>query len=227
MDSMYDILLQIPLFQGINRDDLSMVLEKTKLHFLKYADGEIIARRHEECKYMKIIISGKVRAETTNKTGKIRVCETLHAPDLLYPNHLFGRNTAYPCDIWACGPCSIMQIDKTSFVSIVQQNPIIVINLLNILSRRSQKSLETFLSISSGSIKERFAFWILSFTQRNATDIQILCKQKDLYTFFGVQRTTFINTLDELSNEGIIEYTPQSIRLLSRHKLRDILSSNE
>lgn len=227
MNSMYDILLQLPLFQGISRKDLSTILEKTKFHFLKYRAGESIVRRNEECTYMKFIISGSVRAEMVNKSGKIRVSETLHAPNILFPNHLFGRNTVYPCDVWACDSCGIMQVDKPTFITLIQKNPVIIINLLNILSRRSQKSIETFLSLSSGSIKERLAFWILSFTQRNATDVQILCKQKDLYTFFGVQRSLFISALNELSDEGIITYTPQSILLLDRQKLRDILSHDD
>ena len=101
-----------------------------------------------------------------------------------------------------------MQIDKQSFVSLTQQSPIFIINLLNILSRHSQKSLETFLALSSGSVKERLAFWILSFTQRNATDIQIICKLKDLYTFFGLQRSVFMTALNELCAAGLISYSP-------------------
>ena len=90
----------------------------------------------------------------------------------------------------------------------------------------SQKSLETFLALSSGSVKERLAFWILSFTQRSATDVQIICKLKDLYTFFGVQRSVFMTALNELCDEGIITYSSQGIELLNRHKLNEILSTD-
>ena len=227
MDSMYDVLLQLPLFQGVSKNKMSEIIEKTRFHFLKYKDNECVVQRGEECTHLKFIVSGSVRAEAVNKSGKIRVTESLHAPDVLYPNHLFGRNTVYPCQIWAKGACGIMQIDKPSFVSLLQQESIIVINLLNIISRRSQKSIESFLSLSSGNVKERLAFWLLSFTQRKATDIQILCKQKDLYTFFGVQRSVFMNALGELQAEGIISFSPQGIELLDRQKLREILTGDE
>ena len=226
MDSMYDVLLQLPLFQGVNRVKMSEIIEKTRFHFLKYKDNEIIAHRGEECTHMKFIVSGSARSELKNINGKIRVAETLHAPDILFPNHLFGRNTTYPSEITAQDNCGIMQIDKQSFVSLIQQSPIFIINLLNILSRHSQKSLETFLALSTGSVKERLAFWILSFTQRNATDIQIICKLKDLYTFFGVQRSVFMTALNELCDAGIISYSPQGIQLLDRHKLSEILSTD-
>ena len=52
MDSMYDVLLQLPLFQGVSRMKMSEIIEKTRFHFLKYQDNEIIAHRGEECIHM-------------------------------------------------------------------------------------------------------------------------------------------------------------------------------
>ena len=127
MDSMYDVLLQLPLFQGVSRVKMSEIIEKTRFHFLKYQDNEIIARRGEECTHMKFIVSGSARAELKNINGKIRVTETLHAPNILYPNHLFGRNTTYPSEVTAKENCGIMQIDKQAFVTLIQQSPIFII----------------------------------------------------------------------------------------------------
>ena len=79
----------------------------------------------------------------------------------------------------------------------LQEEPIFLINLLNILSRRSQKALESFTALSSNDLKERLAFWVLSLTQQKSVDIRIICKQKDLYAFFGVQRSEYLSTLDE------------------------------
>ena len=38
MDSMYDVLLQLPIFQGVSRNKISELIEKMKFHFLKYPD---------------------------------------------------------------------------------------------------------------------------------------------------------------------------------------------
>ena len=139
MDSMYDVLLQLPLFQGVSRAKISELIEKTKFHFLKYKSGEQIVSKGEECTHLKFLISGCVRSEMVNKSGKIRVSEVLCAPNVLSPNHLFGRNTNYPSDLYAVEETGIMQIDKQTFIRIMQDESIILINLLNIISRRSQK----------------------------------------------------------------------------------------
>lgn len=42
MDSMYEILMGLPLFKGVSYTNISKVVESTKFHFLKYLDGETI-----------------------------------------------------------------------------------------------------------------------------------------------------------------------------------------
>ena len=227
MESMFEILMQLPLFQGVSRNKISELIEKTKFHFLKYAPGEPIVRRGEECTHLKFLISGSVRSEMVNKNGKIKISEIIHSPNVLAPNHMFGKNTTYPADLYAVESTGIMQIDKATFIQIMQGESIFLINLLNILSRRSQKSLETFLSISSGEMKEKLAFWVLSFSQRKSTDIRFICRQKDLYSFFGVQRSVFINALNELKEAGIIDYNSKEIIILDRDRLREILQGEE
>ena len=43
MDSMFDTLLQLPLFQGMTLDDLTLIVEKTKMHFEKKKKARFLA----------------------------------------------------------------------------------------------------------------------------------------------------------------------------------------
>lgn len=42
METMFDTLLQLPLFQGLAQEDFTRILEKVKLHFTKYKPGELL-----------------------------------------------------------------------------------------------------------------------------------------------------------------------------------------
>ena len=201
MDSMYDVLLQLPIFQGVSRNKISELIEKMKFHFLKYPDGEKIVTSGEECNHLKFLISGEIRSELITQNEKMRITELIQA----------------------VGTVGIMQIEKASVIQMLQEEPIFLINLLNILSRRSQKALESFTALSSNDLKERLAFWVLSLTQQKSVDIRIICKQKDLYAFFGVQRSVFLSTLDELKEDGIIDYNAKEIIILDRSRLKDML----
>ena len=71
---------------------------------------------------------------------------------------------------------------------------------------------------------ERFAFWLTSLTYKDATEITINCKQKYLYTLLGVQRSSFIKTMGELKEQGILDYSTNEIVINDRNKLVEILT---
>lgn len=44
METMFDTLLQLPLFQGLAQEDFTRILEKVKLYFTKYKPGELLLK---------------------------------------------------------------------------------------------------------------------------------------------------------------------------------------
>lgn len=227
MDSMYEILMGLPLFKGVSRDRISEIVEKTKFHFLKYLSGDNIVDAGENCTHIKFIISGKARVKIENSDGRFRIAQTLSAPDVIAPEFLFGMATKYPCTATAVEPTGILQISKNDYMNILKMDQIFMFNFLNILSMNAQKSVDGILSLTNGSLEERIAFWVMALTQRGGSDIVLTCKQRDLYALFGVQRMSFIATLDEMSNRGLIEYDQNEIRVKSRRDLLDLLSKTD
>jgi DNA-binding PadR family transcriptional regulator len=73
-------------------------------------------------------------------------------------------------------------------------------------------------------LEQRLAYWIVALTQINGKDIVLECRQKDMYTVFGVPRQSLIAALDNLQKQGIIEYSPQMIKVLDRRSLVELLS---
>ena len=71
---------------------------------------------------------------------------------------------------------------------ILNNDEVFLFNFLNVLSMNAQKAVDGILAITSGNLEERIAFWIVALTQRGGTDITLACKQRDLYSLFGVQR---------------------------------------
>lgn len=225
MNSMFEILMDLPLFQGVSRDKLSELIEKTPFHFLKYQDDEEITAAGSPCSHVKFIISGEVKVTIPCRNLRIKVSEVLSGPNVLGHDYLFGRRTTYPYDVCSNGGCGILQISKTDFINILQSDSIFLFNMLNMLSRNSQNNVEELLSLSTGSIFERFAYFIISLTSPGAKDITIHYKQKDLCTLLGIQRASFINAMDKLQEWGVINYTLSEIVVKERRVLLDIMHS--
>ncbi len=98
-----------------------------------------------------------------------------------------------------------------------------MLNFLNILSMNAQKSVVGILALTTGSIEERIALWITSLTQPAGKDIVLTCRQRDLYSFFGVQRSSFIAALDNMAQKGMITYSANEIKVVSRRELVNLL----
>ena len=219
MDSMYEILKGLPLFHGATSERISDIVGKTKFHFLKYLSGERVITAGEQCTHVKFIRAGSVTSTIINANERFKVSQTLSAPSVIAPEFLFGRATYYPCTIDALEDTSILQISKNDYITILNSDNIFLYNFLNMLSLSAQKSIDGVLALASGSLEERIAFWIVALTQYNGTNIKISCRQRDLYSLFGVQRSSFFATLDDMKQRGLIDYNQNEIIALSRSEL--------
>ena len=223
MNSMYEILMGLPLFKGVSHERISEIIEKAKFHFLKYLPGQQIITAGDTCTHIRFIISGSARIQIESADGRFKVAQTLKAPTVIAPDYLFGKVTQYPCSAVAIEPTGILQISKSDYMTILKTDQIFMSNYLNLLSTNAQKSIDGILSLTNGNLEERIAFWITALTQRDGEDITLACKQRDLYALFGVQRSSFIATLESMRQKNLIEFDQNQIRVISRRELMSIL----
>lgn len=223
MENMYELLIGLPLFSGASYERILEVVGSTKFHFLKYNAGEVFIKPGGPCTHLKFVISGSARISIANSDNRFVVSQTVKAPNVIAPDFIFGRTTLYPCTATALTQTGILQITKADYLKILNSDPIFLYNFLNSLSMNAQKAVEGVLSVATGSLEERIAFWIIALTQRGGEDIVMSCRQRDLYSVFGVQRSSFIATLDEMKEKGLIDYSSNEIRFLNRRALIDVL----
>lgn len=223
MDSMFDLLSEIPLFRGVTRERISQTVGTTKFHFLKFSAGQVIAEPGESCTHLQIVLSGRVRVTISNEDGRLVVAQTLTGPDVIAPDFLFGPVTVCPAKVEALDEVSVIRISKNDYVKILSSDDIFLYNYLNYLSMNAQKCVDGVLAMTSGSIEERLAMWIIALTQPGGTDITVTCRQRDLNSMFGVVRSSFIAALDRLVEKGVITYVSGIISVTDRRRVLDVL----
>lgn len=226
MDSVYNILMNLPLLNGVSRTRIMEIAGKIKFHFLKYLKGEVIVHAGDECDHLKFILSGSARSTITNPDNRFKVSQTLRNPLAIAPEFLYGAMTKFPCDVVALEPTGILQISKTDYLKLMAMDQVFLINYVNLVSSISQRATTGMIPLTSGNLDERIAYWIVALTQRGGTDIELECKKRDLYSLFGVQRSSFISTLDSMKERGLIDYNNDCIKVTSRQALLDMLNAH-
>lgn len=219
MDSMYEILLGLPIFAGVSHQKISDVVGKYKFHFLKFNPGDTIVSEGELCTHMKCVITGSVKLSTVTPNGKLTVEQTISAPDLITPDFFFGRTTHYPASVKAIDNVGILQLDKKDFINIINSDKIFLLNYLNILSMNAQLSMEGVLSLTSGELEKRIAYGIIALTQNNGKDIRIKGKLCDLQAALGVNEQQLRLALNTLTGHGIITFSKDEVSVLNRREL--------
>ena len=223
MASIYDTLIELPLFKGVSRQRMADTTGTFKFHFLKYPAGERIFCAREDCVDLAFVLSGSVRVVMRASDGRFAVEQTLTGPDVIAPDFLFGRITAYPGEVTAVDTVSVLRINKCDYLRILGSDPVFMINYVNLLSMKAQKSTEGVLAVSSGSLAERIAFWVSALTQPGATGIRLRSRSRDLASLFGVQRSSLMATLDTMKTSGLITYTSGEIAVTDRAALLALL----
>lgn len=223
MKSTLDVLLSLQLFSGASTQKIQQVVGKHKFHFLKYTDGEQMIAAGDPCTHLRFVISGQVRSTIESPDLRIRVSQTISSPNVIAPDFFFGRTTTYPCSVKALGTAGIVDIEKSEYLKIIESDPVFLFNFLNLLSVDAQQGLQGVMCLTSGDLRKRIAYWILALTQRGGTDIEMECKQRDLYTVFGVPRQSLIAALTDMRLNGAITFSPGLIKVESRDELVKIL----
>jgi len=223
MNSMYQQLMQLPLFQGVSSDQITALVEKMPFHFLKFRNGDNIFVAGEPCTHIRFIVSGRVRLETPCAHLRVSLFQTLATPHVLAAENLFGRDTTYPCNAVADGPCGILQLRKSDYIKMLGTDKVFLFNILNYLSSGSQRYSSSIAAIKDGSLVERLAMLVDALVFNGAADVTLRFKQKDLCTLLGTQRTTLVSTLDRLVNDEILEYDSNQISILDLKRLSEFI----
>lgn len=208
MDTMFDTLLQLPLFQGLGQEDLTHILGKVKFHFAKHKDHTLLAQSLTPCRQLLFLLKGEVTATTVSSDGLYNVTEYFQAPYLIEPQSLFGMDTNYVATYHSCGEAHTVTIDKSFAMNELFKYDIFCLNYLNILSNRAQVLNRrvwnhNYHSISS---EERILRFIRLHLERpSAGRKEIKIRMEDLAQIVNDTRTGISKTLNNMQLQGKIE----------------------
>lgn len=192
MALMYDTIMELPLFKGISEEQLSLMLEKTSVDFLKFTDGEEINASTDTVATIDFIIKGKVRNIYKMKNFPIEIEEILGEGSMIGVLHLYGLDTTYGATAFAKGEVSIMRIEKSQYMNILLSDRIYILNFVNYLSAAAQKPLQMTLSRQKPSIKQSLDILAYSVASRRAESIRVIGSDEAIAEYCGVTKDEYI-----------------------------------
>ncbi len=215
----YSQLERAALFKGLSGVTIESILNETPYRIRNFRNGSLISQSGEKVNSLMIVLSGTVKGEMADETGRVIKIEDIPAPGAIASAFIFGNTNRFPVNVVALTEVEILSIDKPDFLKLLKRNDIILVNFLNIISNRSQFLSEKIKFLNFKTIRGKLAHYIIQKADKDKSTIILDLTHNDLADFFGVARPSVSRALGELEQEGYIEASGKNIRILDKRGL--------
>lgn len=202
---LYDQLLQFPLFQGMSRSELLQMAGNTRFGFVKMESKKLLVHEGDACTQLFFLISGSIALHTQSDDHSYTVVEHLSAPYLLQPDALFGLNTRYRHKVVIDENAHFITLAKDEVMRLLDDFLIFRLNLLNLLSTRSQRENHRFWRRAPLTLEARILRFFVDHCSypAGAKEFHILMEQ--LAVEVGSSRLSVSRVLNDLEHRGILK----------------------
>lgn len=217
-------LKKIPLFRSIHEAEIEMIFSELKITETEFRKGEILALQDELCNRLIILLSGSVKGEMTDPSGKIVKVEDIYAPSPLAILFLFGPDNRFPVQAIAREDVTALVIPKQSVLRMLSMNQTLLKNYLDISADFASRLSKKLHFMSIRTIRQKLAVYILNLSKIKQEDTIELDKTKSaLAEYFGVSRQSLERELTNMQHDGLITSDKRKITITDKNRLIHIV----
>ena len=189
----------------------------------EFSLGDTIYREGDNSNTVYLVLTGVVKTHKLDEQGK-ELITGIHRPDDFFGLTNFTRNIPYPEYATAMEDTRCVGINKTTLKEVLQNNPDLVLELMQLMSESLSEAREQLLQMAYGSVRKKTANTLLRFADKLQTNIKgpIHILRSDLAGVAGMATETLIRTLSSFKKEGLIDICDRDIRILDVEGLRNM-----
>ena len=223
---MYDLLMQLPVFQGVSREQMTHILEVTPFEFHTFHAGDVICRGGDQVHGATFLLSGQVELRTPVFDSRVRISQLFDAPHTFSLHHLFGADTQARSTMVASKErTGMMTLAKADFLRILRENEVALINVMNLLCTRAQKQHKVIDFSAETDPLRRLSSWILAFTERSAREVVVEAREEDWCGMLQLDKPAFWRCVASLEGQHLLESENGRLKLLDRYGLRSLVAN--
>lgn len=211
----FPVLSSSPLFRGLSDNEIESLLEVTNYKVRFFHAGAIIALAGEEIYSLIIVMSGSVRGEMADLSGRTMKIEDINPPQALAAAVLFGTGARYPVTVIANCDSELLIINKDDYLTLMTGDRRVLSNYLTFICSKAQFLSGRLRFHSFHTIKGKFAHYLASLPGAASGKVTIDRTQQELSESFGVMRPSLARAIGEMVHEGLISVDRRDVSLLN------------
>lgn len=213
-------LLKIPLFRSLQEAELERIFAELKITATRFRKGEVLAMQDEPVNRLIILLSGSVKGEMSDPSGKVVKVEDIEAPSPLAILFLFGQDNRFPVQATAREDGTAVIIPKPSVLQMLSMNQTLLKNYLDISADFASRLSRKLHFMSFRTIRQKLAVYLLNLSKLQGSDTVTLDKPKNaMADYFGVARPSLEREITKMTGEGLIAADRREIIILDKRQL--------
>ena len=211
----FPVLSNSPLFRGLTDSEIDRLIASVNFRVRFYHAGAVAALAGEEISSLMIVISGSVRGEMSDLSGRTMKIEDINPPQALAAAVLFGEGSRYPVTVTANIDSEFLIINKEDYLGMMASDGRILSNYLSFICGKAQFLSGRLRFLSFHTIKGKFAHYLSSLPGASAGRVVIDRSQQELSEYFGVTRPSLARAIGEMEKDGLISVDRRVVRLIN------------
>ena len=216
-------LRSTPLFQGLSEDLLETISRKALLR--TYRAGEAVVNEEDPVRSLSVVLDGQVKLSKSSAEGREQTLT------LLGPGDPFGLCTAFASNDF---PASAVTLKKTTILTIpgsavediVRQEPMLLLNIIRVLSLRLKETMSLVEALALKEIPQRVASFILHDLAKQDTgsqcSLELAITHRELAKIIGATPEALSRALKKMSEDGLLRVDGRMITVYDRKALKEL-----
>lgn len=216
-----ELLSNLPLFEGISKDDIPDMLKKLGAYLKKYKKNEYIKFAGDSADFIGIILNGSIMIVQDDYYGNRNITATFTEGALFGEAFACAGIKTIPVDIIASSDTEIMYINCDRILVSCDRNcqfhHILIGNLLKIVANKNillNKKLQY--SAHKTTCEKVMAYLSDQARANKSAEFIIPFDRQVLADYLGVERSALSTEINKLAKQGIIETRRSYFKILKK-----------
>lgn len=209
MEKYFDLLMHIPLFSGIDREDLSSLLQCLQAKILCFEKGMPVFLEGDEAGFIGLVLAGAVQIVRDDYYGARSVLSHAEPGELFAETYACSQIPYMPVSGYALKPCKIMFLSCRKMLTVCSNacrfHNQLVKNLLQVVAEKNVELSQKIQFMSQKTTREKLMAYLTEQAKRwGSPEFTIPFDRQTLADYLGVERSAMSAELGKLRRDGIL-----------------------
>jgi len=219
MEKYFDLLLASPLFEGVDAEELALLLGCLQARVAEFGRGEPVFLEGDAAGFVGMVLEGCVQVVRDDYDGSRSVLMHAQQGDIFAEAFACANVQAMPVSGYALRESKVMLLSCQKMLTVCtngcQFHNRLVKNLLQVVARNNLSLSRKIQFMSYKTTREKLMAFFMDQAKRAASPaFTIPFDRQALADYLGVERSAMSAELGKLRRDGVLECRGAQVRLL-------------